>query len=110
VQPGNIVGAIANEAGLSGSHINGIDIHKTHSFVRLPEGLSPETIARLGKVRVKGQLLAITPAESGRGEPGAGEAGHGPRPHANKPYGKPFARGKAGKAAGRRSGGGSGTR
>jgi ATP-dependent RNA helicase DeaD len=107
VQPGNIVGAIANEAGLSGSHINGIDIHKSHSFVRLPEGLSPETIARLGKVRVKGQLLAITLAESRGQAPGAGESAHGPRPGTNKPYGKPFARGKA---AGRRSGGGGGTR
>lgn len=106
MQPGNIVGAIANEAGLSGSHINGIDIQRTHTFVRLPEGLSPETIARLGKVRVKGQLLAITLAEPGGGERAEGEAERAPRPRTNKPYGKPFARGKAGKGAARRAGGG----
>ena len=106
VQPGNIVGAIANEAGLSGSHINGIDIQRTHSFVRLPEGLSPETIARLGRVRVKGQLLAITLADAGGSERAEGETGRAPRPRTNKPYGKPFARGKAGKAGARLAGGG----
>ena len=105
VQPGNIVGAIANEAGLSGSHINGIDIQRTHSFVRLPEGLSPETIARLGKVRVKGQMLAITLAEAGGGERAEGEAERAPKPRTNKPYGKPFARGKTGKGAARRASG-----
>ncbi len=63
VQPGNIVGAIANEAGLDGSHINGIDIQRECTFLRLPEGLSPETLQRLANVRVKGQLLAITRAD-----------------------------------------------
>ncbi len=69
VQPGNIVGALANEAGLSGSHINGIDIQRDHSFVRLPAGLSPETIARLGKVRVKGQLLDLRLADASQRPP-----------------------------------------
>jgi len=58
VQPGNIVGAIANEADLDGSQINGIDIQHNHSFVRLPAGLPPETLDRLQRVRVKGQALA----------------------------------------------------
>ncbi len=38
VKPGNIVGAIANEAGLEGRHIGHVDIHDDHSFVDLPEG------------------------------------------------------------------------
>ena len=58
VQPGNIVGAIANEADLDGSQINGIDIQDDHSFVRLPAGMPPETLGRLQRVRVKGQALA----------------------------------------------------
>jgi ATP-dependent RNA helicase DeaD len=85
VQPGNIVGAIANEAGLDGSHINGIDIHSYHSFVRLPEGISPETLKRLGKVRVKGQLLAIVLAEDG-----PQESQDAPRQPFKKPFSKPF--------------------
>lgn len=64
VQPGNIVGALANEAGLTGSDINGIDIQKTCTFVRLPAGLSAETLARLAKVKVKGQQLAIKLADN----------------------------------------------
>jgi len=63
VQPGNIVGAIANEAKLDGSQINGIDIRGDHSFVRLPEDMPPAVLARLQRVRVKGQLLAITRVE-----------------------------------------------
>jgi ATP-dependent RNA helicase DeaD len=63
VQPGNIVGAIANEARLDGSQINGIDIRGDHSFVRLPEDMPPALLARLQRVRVKGQLLAISRVE-----------------------------------------------
>ena len=65
VQPGNIVGAIANEAGLDGSQINGIDIRHDHTLVRLPEGMVESVLAALRKVRVKGQLLAIARVESG---------------------------------------------
>jgi ATP-dependent RNA helicase DeaD len=63
VQPGNIVGAIANEARLDGSQINGIDIRGNHSFVRLPEDMPPAVLERLQRVRVKGQLLAISRVE-----------------------------------------------
>jgi ATP-dependent RNA helicase DeaD len=63
VQPGNIVGAIANEARLDGSQINGIDIRGDHSFVRLPEDMPAAVLARLQRVRVKGQLLAISRVE-----------------------------------------------
>jgi len=63
VQPGNIVGAIANEAKLDGSQINGIDIRGDHTFVRLPEDLPPSLLARLQRVRVKGQLLSISRVE-----------------------------------------------
>ena len=63
VQPGNIVGAIANEARLDGSQINRIDIRGDHSFVRLPEDIPPEVLSRLQRVRVKGQLLSISRVE-----------------------------------------------
>jgi ATP-dependent RNA helicase DeaD len=60
VQPGNIVGAIAHEADLAGSEINGLEIMDDHSFVRLPAGMPSDLLARLGGVRVKGRALAIT--------------------------------------------------
>jgi ATP-dependent RNA helicase DeaD len=63
VEPGHLVGALANEADLDGSEINGIEILDDHSFVRLPAGMPPELLARLRGVRVKGQALALTLAE-----------------------------------------------
>jgi len=68
VQAGNIVGAIANEAGLDGSEINGIKVRDDHTLVRLPAGMPPEVLQRLSKVRVRGRPLAITRLE-GRGPP-----------------------------------------
>ena len=59
VKPGNIVGAIANEAGLEGRHIGQVDIREDHSFVDLPEGMPKEIFRSLKKVRVVGRELQI---------------------------------------------------
>ena len=67
VKPGNIVGAIANEAGLEGRHIGHVDIHEDHSFVDLPEGMPKEIFRSLKKVRVVGRELQICPRETGQG-------------------------------------------
>jgi ATP-dependent RNA helicase DeaD len=58
-QPSSIVGAIANEAQLHGPQINGVDIRGDYTLVRLPANLPPAVIARLSKVRVRGQELAL---------------------------------------------------
>jgi ATP-dependent RNA helicase DeaD len=69
VQPGNIVGAIANEAGLDGRHIGRINIMDDHSFVDLPSGMPKEVFQELIKVRVAGQALKITrAADAPKGE------------------------------------------
>jgi ATP-dependent RNA helicase DeaD len=60
VKPGNIVGAIANEAGLEGRHIGQVDIRDDHSFVDLPEGMPKDIFRNLKKVRVAGQELRIS--------------------------------------------------
>ncbi len=59
VQPGNIVGAIAHEADLDGKQINGVDIREDHTLVRLPADLSPQIIAKLARIKVRGQALNI---------------------------------------------------
>jgi ATP-dependent RNA helicase DeaD len=64
VQPGNIVGAIANEAGLDGRNIGHIDIREDHSFVDLPEGMPKEIFRDLKKVRVRGTELRISRVDS----------------------------------------------
>jgi len=60
VKPGNIVGAIANEAGLDGQHIGHIDIHNEFSLVDLPRGMPNEVLQDLRKARVCGQRLNIS--------------------------------------------------
>ena len=60
IKPGNIVGAIANEAGIDGVHIGRVDIREDHSFVDLPEGMPKEIFTELQKVRVVGRELRIS--------------------------------------------------
>ncbi|MGA2776134.1 MAG: DEAD/DEAH box helicase [Steroidobacteraceae bacterium] len=60
IKPGNIVGAIANEAGIEGVHIGRVDIREDHSFVDLPEGMPTPIFKGLQKVRVAGRELRIS--------------------------------------------------
>ncbi|AWV07467.1 DEAD/DEAH box helicase [Marilutibacter maris] len=94
VKPGNIVGAIANEAELESRYIGRIDIRQDHSYVDLPEGMPRELMEHLKKVRVAGQPLRISrpgsiPEDDGRPP----RRPHGGRPHPGKPRGKPGPRG-----------------
>ncbi|RPI15709.1 MAG: DEAD/DEAH box helicase [Lysobacterales bacterium] len=60
VRPGNIVGAIANVAGLEGRQIGHVDIREDHTYVGLPRGMPAEVARELGKTRVAGQILKLT--------------------------------------------------
>lgn len=60
VKPGNIVGAIANEAGIDGDHIASIKIEENYSTVELPAGMPKELFQSLKKIRVVGQALKIS--------------------------------------------------
>ncbi|MCK5898076.1 MAG: DEAD/DEAH box helicase [Methylococcales bacterium] len=60
VKPGNIVGAIANEAGIDGQHIASIKIEENYSTVELPAGMPKELFQALKKIRVGGKPLKIS--------------------------------------------------
>ena len=60
VKPGNIVGAIASEAGLDGKYIGHIKIFDDHSLVDLPEGMPKEIFKDLKKTRVAGVPINIS--------------------------------------------------
>ncbi len=60
VKPGNIVGAIANEAGLDSKFIGRIDIRDDHSIVDLPEGMPRDLLRGLKHVRISGQQMRIS--------------------------------------------------
>jgi len=65
VKPGNIVGAIANEADIESKYIGRISIYDDHSTVDLPEGMPKELLYTLKKVWVAGQQLKISPLNKG---------------------------------------------
>jgi ATP-dependent RNA helicase DeaD len=60
VKPGNIVGAIANEAGLNGRSIGRIQIFDAHSFVDLPKGMPEEVFQGLRRLKVMNRELQIS--------------------------------------------------
>jgi ATP-dependent RNA helicase DeaD len=60
VLPKNIVGAIANEAGLDSTDIGRVDIRDDHALVDLPEGMPKNIFQHLRKVWVAGQRLQIS--------------------------------------------------
>ncbi|MEM7020704.1 MAG: helicase-related protein, partial [Pseudomonadota bacterium] len=65
VKPANIVGAIANEAGLDSRYIGQIEIYDDYSTVELPEGMPKETFKVLKKVWVSGCQLQISKVQGG---------------------------------------------
>ena len=60
VQKGDIVGAIANEAGLESSHMGKIRVQDDHSFIELPAGLPRAIMNKLQGIHVRGQPLQIS--------------------------------------------------
>jgi ATP-dependent RNA helicase DeaD len=67
VRPGNIVGAIANEAGLDSQFIGRINIFNDYSTVDLPEGMPKNIFNTLKTVWVSGQQLRISKFLRGAG-------------------------------------------
>jgi ATP-dependent RNA helicase DeaD len=60
VKPANIVGAIANEAGLEAKYIGRIEIFDDYSLLDLPAGMPDEVLAQLKTVVVAGKPLRIS--------------------------------------------------
>ncbi len=103
VRSGNIVGAIANEAGIDSEFINNIVIRDDHSMVDLPEGMPDSIFKTLKKTRIAGKAINLEQVEvefggdeprKRRGNFRGGRGGSG--------------RGRAGNNRGSRSGGGRG--
>ncbi len=67
VEPRQIVGAIANEGGLSRQDFGHIDIRADHSLVELPADLPGGTWDKLQSTRISGKLIEL--ARDGGGPP-----------------------------------------
>ena len=61
IMPRHIVGAIANEAGLSRDDFGRIDIQVDHSIVELPVNLDRRSLQLLEATRISGKLIEIRP-------------------------------------------------
>ncbi|MGO1544209.1 MAG: DEAD/DEAH box helicase [Gulosibacter sp.] len=72
--PGRIVGAIANEGGLSRDEIGAINIFPSFSIVELPENLDPGVLEKLKNTRVGGRPIDIKPDRGGK-RSGGGDRG-----------------------------------
>ncbi|MBB3207192.1 ATP-dependent RNA helicase DeaD [Rhodopirellula rubra] len=59
VKPGNIVGAVANEAGIEGQYIGPINIRDEFSTIDLPEGMPSDIYQKLRKTWVSGKRLNL---------------------------------------------------
>ncbi|MHA6204233.1 DEAD/DEAH box helicase [Dyella soli] len=99
VKPGNIIGAIANEAGLESGFIGRLSIRGEYSLIDLPDGMPKEVFEHLKKVWVSQQQLRIKEwdgDDSGASEapshkPGGYRPGGFKKPHGGKP--RPHAHG-----------------
>ena len=90
--PQNIVGAIANEAGIESRYIGRIEIHDEYSTVDLPAGMPEEIFQHLKKVRVRQYPLNIVRLDGPRPE----RKRAGPKPATGE---KPSRSGKSDPAA-----------
>jgi len=59
IRPGDLVGAIANEAGLNSNMIGPIKIADQFSLVKVPEEVAQGVIKALGRTRIKGQKVPV---------------------------------------------------
>lgn len=88
VKPGNIVGAIANEAEIESEYIGRVEIFDDYSTVQLPEGMPREIFKHLKNVWVSGQRLQISRLDQkGRPvsrRPASDKAGAGGKPAGKK--------------------------
>jgi ATP-dependent RNA helicase DeaD len=107
VKPGNIVGAIANEAGLAGDHIGSISIDQEFSLVDLPAGMPKDIFMDLRKVRVCGRPMNISiygkaekPSRSSPGKKDFGKKDSGKKGFGKKDFGK---KGSGKKAPGKKA-------
>ena len=92
-RPGDIVGAIANEASMDSKYIGQIQLFDNHSLVQLPKGMPKDVMHVLKKARVRQQPMGLELSDE--------QVKRGPRPPRDRDARGPKRR-QAGKGAARR--------
>ncbi|WP_372716975.1 DEAD/DEAH box helicase [Immundisolibacter sp.] len=89
-KPSNLVGAIANEAGIDSKYIGRIEIYEGYSTVDLPQGMPNDLLEILKRTRVAGQPLAISRVADGAPKAGPYQATRASRDPAPDSTPRPF--------------------
>jgi ATP-dependent RNA helicase DeaD len=61
IRPQDLVGAIANEAGVAGGLIGAIQIADRFSIVEVPQEVEKQVIKALGKTTIRGKKVRVGP-------------------------------------------------
>lgn len=62
VRPGDILGAIAGESGMSGDLVGAIDMYDKYTFVEVPREYGKEVLRAMSNSKIKGKSINIEPA------------------------------------------------
>jgi ATP-dependent RNA helicase DeaD len=65
VRPADLVGAIANEAGISGRDIGSIEMGNGFSLVEIPEAVADSVVEALTGAKIRGQRVTVKLERSG---------------------------------------------
>jgi len=68
IRPADLVGAIANEAGISSKDIGGIEIAEAFSLVEVPEAVADRVIAAMRGAMLRGQKVTVRRERGAAGE------------------------------------------
>ncbi|CAH0991074.1 ATP-dependent RNA helicase DeaD [Sinobacterium norvegicum] len=85
VKPGNIVGAIANEAGIESDFIGNIEIFDEFSTIDLPDGMPKETHDKLKKTWICQQRINLRPMPKKGKNEGSNHSKFSDEPKKRKP-------------------------
>jgi ATP-dependent RNA helicase DeaD len=80
VGPSDIVGAVANEAGVPGRAIGAIDVHDRFSLVEVPSEYIEQVLRRMSGSRIRGHnanIRVAAPRDASRGESPPAKAARG---------------------------------
>ena len=62
IRPGNILGAIAGESGISGNLVGTIDMYDKYTFVEVPREVASDVLEAMKNVKIKGKSVNVEPA------------------------------------------------
>ena len=59
IRPGDLVGAITGETGLTGRDVGAIEIHQRFALVEVPESAADEVVRALRSTMIKGRKATV---------------------------------------------------